>query len=836
MGEKDANALSNIKSLFRSILITVQGGLTVQEFQRDYRDFVGTPIPYTDFGFQSLKPFLLSLKDTVQFFTSNGEERLRQVSTEDTKHIEVMVQRQKPSQKKRRSSGSRSRNFSSSNSRGGRGGGNFSRERRIVSKTHQSGLLGQLPLATWNPNTGQRIPPLHGYSAPSRYQNDVYAYPQPPRLSRSDQSNGRSITRSHGNGWKSPGYQSEIMQDKSQSSRSSERTSSHSQSQTRTQTQSGDNLQQNSRSKPCEQDQGEQKLSPRSDQSEGGSDSSSQGRRSTTYRGRGRGRVKGVERKPQWSEPEYKQQFAETKDHANSQQLSRYDSDNWEEEEKPKQRQGGVKMSQDICDISQDVQNKVKQVLVKAPRGLWANRLPVMYKTMFDQELPLRDQGYHSVIEFVSAMPHIVRVERPYEKGDWMLSDATQARKGGDDLLFCYDEREPLCKEEKLAVQMKMIPEKSPSAERTQELQESVLQVLQSHTDGVALHHFKEVYQEMTGLTLDYGEKDMNSLLVLLAHCGVLRMEYSGPNTSRLYAVPNSDVRRFDYLKDAYKPHSFETAFTELVERDDSLPSDAVGPGVFYKPAVISNLQQGTKDNSVYYEMHVSNVVSPGLFWLQRRENVTALDELMDALEAVYNQQGDLYRMPESMMVHGQVCVTLFPEDNNWHRAIITGGTHSMVQVYYVDYGNTCSVPASTIRFLKKKFLSMPVQAIQAKMAYLFPPPGQQTFTPESKQALLDMVIMKPLMALIADIQNRVLSVVLVDTNGDNDIFINDYLVTNGHAIFEKEVSDCLYTYVSLPIFCINLDGPHRQVSVLRSVYEICPSISRFTAFSQLQR
>ena len=48
----------------------------------------------------------------------------------------------------------------------------------------------------------------------------------------------------------------------------------------------------------------------------------------------------------------------------------------------------------------------------------------------------MREQGFHSVIEFVSAMPHIVRTERPYDKGDWLLSDATQPREGSDGAFY----------------------------------------------------------------------------------------------------------------------------------------------------------------------------------------------------------------------------------------------------------------------------------------------------------------------------------------------------------------------------------------------------------------
>ena len=46
-----------------------------------------------------------------------------------------------------------------------------------------------------------------------------------------------------------------------------------------------------------------------------------------------------------------------------------------------------------------------------------------------------------------------------------------------------------------------------------------------------------------------------------------------------------------------------------------------------------------------------------------------------------YKEMGERYRMPEDLMVRGQVCATLFPEDNNWHRGIITGWSHRMVEV-----------------------------------------------------------------------------------------------------------------------------------------------------------
>ena len=40
----------------------------------------------------------------------------------------------------------------------------------------------------------------------------------------------------------------------------------------------------------------------------------------------------------------------------------------------------------------------------------------------------MADQGFHSVVQLVSAMPHIVRVEGPFSDGDWLLFDASQPK------------------------------------------------------------------------------------------------------------------------------------------------------------------------------------------------------------------------------------------------------------------------------------------------------------------------------------------------------------------------------------------------------------------------
>lgn len=69
----------------------------------------------------------------------------------------------------------------------------------------------------------------------------------------------------------------------------------------------------------------------------------------------------------------------------------------------------------------------------------------------------------------------------------------------------------------------------------------------------------------------------------------------------------------------------------EAASYNSDIPEDAVGPGVCYTPVTLPN----PKNRSEHFEIYVSNIVSPGLFWIQLRGSTTtgALESLMNGLE-----------------------------------------------------------------------------------------------------------------------------------------------------------------------------------------------------------
>ena len=79
------------------------------------------------------------------------------------------------------------------------------------------------------------------------------------------------------------------------------------------------------------------------------------------------------------------------------------------------------------------------------------------------------------------------------------------------------------------------------------------------------------------------------------------------------------------------------------------------------------------------------------------------------------------YRIPESFLFDGTICVAVSP-DNNFSRGRVTGGPYAYngkkyYSVFWVDYGGSDHVPDYAIHFVKKPFFHLPMQAIPATLA-----------------------------------------------------------------------------------------------------------------------
>jgi hypothetical protein len=133
-----------------------------------------------------------------------------------------------------------------------------------------------------------------------------------------------------------------------------------------------------------------------------------------------------------------------------------------------------------------------------------------------------------------------------------------------------------------------------------------------------------------------------------------------------------------------------------------------------------------------------------------------------------------------------QPCCSRFNNDGYWYRAKVIGKPEvDVVEVEFVDYGNTGSVPKKSIRQPKPHYIALPAQAIRCRLANIMP--LGSSWSKKACQLLFEMTKEKPIAAVLASYNDEFKSLCLCDTTTDKDIHINDCLVDQGLALFSPD-------------------------------------------------
>lgn len=104
----------------------------------------------------------------------------------------------------------------------------------------------------------------------------------------------------------------------------------------------------------------------------------------------------------------------------------------------------------------------------------------------------------------------------------------------------------------------------------------------------------------------------------------------------------------------------------------------------------------------------VSYVINVSTFYVQLETNREALKSVMLAVEAICSGAAPFLELDQLQV--GLPCCAQYSEDEKWYRAKILSVSSGLVEVMYVDYGNTSSVPLSSLKCIDPslvKILSM---------------------------------------------------------------------------------------------------------------------------------
>lgn len=137
-----------------------------------------------------------------------------------------------------------------------------------------------------------------------------------------------------------------------------------------------------------------------------------------------------------------------------------------------------------------------------------------------------------------------------------------------------------------------------------------------------------------------------------------------------------------------------------------------------YHPAIQSATLPQDKSP---FDVMVTEIAKSGLFFIQVADLDTAqnLKKLSEELNAFYHSSKPTSYQPEP----SQFCAAHFTETGDWCRALIKEiSSEQLVEVQYVDYGNTENLPMSSIQPLMDNFTTFPFFALPCSLANITQP------------------------------------------------------------------------------------------------------------------
>ncbi|GFX49075.1 putative ATP-dependent RNA helicase TDRD12 [Trichonephila clavipes] len=126
---------------------------------------------------------------------------------------------------------------------------------------------------------------------------------------------------------------------------------------------------------------------------------------------------------------------------------------------------------------------------------------------------------------------------------------------------------------------------------------------------------------------------------------------------------------------------------------------------------------------NVYEDVYVSSVISPQQVYVQRVKFVKCLEELLEKINAKVTA-GKVKKC--STLLNGMHCIAPFDEDNRYYRAVVTNVSpdDDDVQLFFVDFGDSCYSPKDSIYDLSPDFMLLPFQAIECELDGINAPHG----------------------------------------------------------------------------------------------------------------
>ncbi|KAG0244854.1 hypothetical protein B0O80DRAFT_422479 [Mortierella sp. GBAus27b] len=204
-------------------------------------------------------------------------------------------------------------------------------------------------------------------------------------------------------------------------------------------------------------------------------------------------------------------------------------------------------------------------------------------------------------------------------------------------------------------------------------------------------------------------------------------------------------------------------------------------------PDAVAEVEEVDADKPIkkeYLDIEVSEILSGGHFYFQKivNDQIQGLEKLMADLRVHYTNsssspEGWKHRVNETISAK-------FTEDNQWYRAKIVRNVpeSKSVEVVYVDYGNSETIPLSRVRPLPPQFGTLPHQAHEAVLAFVKVPGLKEDYGHEAAERFRELVSGRQLVGVVEQREHNVLHLTLYDSQ-DPDRSLNAEMARDGLAL-----------------------------------------------------
>ncbi|XP_059516659.1 tudor domain-containing protein 15 [Myotis daubentonii] len=197
------------------------------------------------------------------------------------------------------------------------------------------------------------------------------------------------------------------------------------------------------------------------------------------------------------------------------------------------------------------------------------------------------------------------------------------------------------------------------------------------------------------------------------------------------------------------------------------------------------------------YIAFVVYVLNPSNFWVRTNEHQNEFQDIMENINRFYDLcENDelILRNPEP----GSFCCARYSKDRRFYRAVINEINGYKINVYFLDYGNTDSIPFFDVRTLLPEFCELPALAMCCSLVHIFP--VEDIWVKAATDYFKKIVLNKAVLLQVIAKRDDKYTVNIQSIEASENIDVVSLMVQAGYAeywevepeCYPKSVSQCL--------------------------------------------